>query len=69
MEQMYLFPVSWTDNDFESSIVKVQEQIAKQNRSFYAVYTKHKAKLETLEGIVEDLISYRVDRSQATGEF
>lgn len=69
MEQMFLWDISWTDDDFEEGIINVQKQIEKQNKSFYAVYAKHKARLEELEGVVEDLISYKSNRSQAMGEF
>jgi|WetSurMetagenome_2_1015567.scaffolds.fasta_scaffold251338_3 hypothetical protein len=68
MEQMLLWETGWTDDDFEMSIVTVQNRIEKLNRSFFAVYSKHKESLEELDGIVQELISYRVDRSQAMGE-
>ena len=69
MDQMFLWDNSWTDVDFEMSIVSVQNRINKLNRSFFAVYAKHKESLEELDGIVQDLISHRVDRSQAMGGF
>ena len=69
MDQLYFWDISWSDENFETSIVKVQSRIDKLNRSFFAIYSKHKESLEEVDGIVQDLISYQATRSQAVGEF
>ena len=68
MDQMLLWDITWTDQDFEMRIVNVENRIEKLNRSFFAVYSKYKQDLEELDGVVQELISNQVDKSQAMGE-
>jgi hypothetical protein len=68
MVQMLLWDITWTDQDFEMRIVNVEKRIEKLNRSFFAVYSKYKQDLDELDGVVQELISNQVDRSQAMGE-
>ena len=50
-------------------MAKALSQIDKLRKSFFAKYTADQKRLEDLEGIIQELISYRSDRSQAMGEF
>jgi hypothetical protein len=68
MDQMLLWDITWTDQNFEMRIVNVENRIEKLNRSFFAVYSKYKQDLEELDGVVQELISNQVDKSQAMGE-
>ncbi len=66
-QQLCFWDISWTDAEFEVGMTRALSQVEKLRRGIFARYTADQKRLEDLEGIIQELVSYRVDRSQAMG--
>ena len=68
-EQLLLWDIGWTDQDFELKVSKALTQVDKLRKGIHVRYDADQRKIEELEGVIQDIVSCRADRSQAMGEF
>lgn len=69
MEQLVFWDISWTDEDFEMRMLKAKVMVDKLRKGVHVRYNADQKKLDEIDGILEELISFRANRSQAMGDY